>query len=123
MASREELIQSINSLEKVDEAFFLKVYGYEISYPGFADEAIKVLNDAGYDRAREYYNNAVSKYERKQDEELKEVAHWYRQECEKQWQKRQGEGEEQRKQKIQSRSQKWKELSQILGFQSTKKEK
>lgn len=123
MASREELLQSINSLEKVDEAFFLKVYGYEISYPGFANEAIKALNDAGCSRAREYYNNAVSKYERKQGEELKEVAHWYRNECEKQWQKGQGEGEEQRKQKIQSRSQQWKELSQILGFQSTKKEK
>lgn len=96
MASREELLQSINSLEKVDEAFFLKVYGYEISYPGFANEAIKALNDAGCDRAREYYNNAVSKYERKQDEELKEVAHWYRQECDKEW--RQKEGEIRRKQ-------------------------
>lgn len=123
MASREELIQSINSLEKVDEAFFLKVYGYEISYPGFANEAIKVLNDAGCSRAREYYDKIVSGYEKKHGEEIKKAAAWYRKECEKEWQIRQEEGEEQRKQKIQNRSQKWKELSQILGFQSTKKEK
>ncbi|MDE7321311.1 MAG: hypothetical protein K2N73_01035 [Lachnospiraceae bacterium] len=123
MASREELLQGIHPKMRLDNAFFMKVYGYEISFPGFVDEAIKVLNDAGCSRAKDYYDRAVSEYEKKHDEEMKEVAAWYRKECEKQWQKRQGEGEEQRKQKMQSRSQKWKELSQILGFQSTKKEK
>lgn len=97
MASREELLQSIHSKMKLDKAFFMKVYGYEISFPGFADEAIKVLNDAGCIRAREYYNKAVSEYEKKHDEEMKEVAAWYRKECEMQWQKRQMGGEEKRK--------------------------
>ena len=95
MASRGELLQSICPDMLLNKAFFLKVYGYEISFPGFADEAIKALNDAGCSRAREYYNKAVSEYEKKHDEEMKEVAAWYRKECEKEWAKR---GEEKRKQ-------------------------
>ncbi len=95
MASREELLQSIRPDMMLNKVFFLKVYGYEISFPGFADEAIKALNDAGCSRAREYYDKAVSEYERKHDEEMKEVAAWYRKECVKEWAKR---GEEKRKQ-------------------------
>jgi len=91
MASCEELLQSINPFLKLDNAIFLKIYGYEISYPGFADKAIKALNDVGCSRAREYYNKTVSEYEKRCDEELKETAHWYRKECEKQWQRREGE--------------------------------
>ena len=96
MASREELLRSICQCTKVDNAFFLKVYGFEISYPGFADKAIKALIDAGCSRAREYYGKVVSEYERKQDEELKKVTAWYRQQCDKEW--RQKEGETKRKQ-------------------------
>ena len=54
MASRGELLQSICPDMVLNKAFFLKVYGYEISFPGFADEAIKAINDAGCRRAREY---------------------------------------------------------------------
>ena len=100
MASREELLQSIRPGMKLDKAFFMKVYGYEISFPGFSDEAIKALSDAGCSRAREYYNKAVSEYEKKHDEEMKEVAAWYRKECEKQWKKKQMGGEEKRKWRI-----------------------
>ncbi len=100
MASRQELLQSIHPKMRLDKAFFMKVYGYEISFPGFADEAIKALNDAGCSRAREYYNKAVSEYEQKHDEEMKEVAAWYRKECEKQWQNSQMGGEEKRKWRI-----------------------
>ena len=101
MASREELIQSIHPQMKLGNAFFLRIYGYEISFPGFADEAIKALNDAGCSRAREYYNRAVFEYEKKHDKEMKKVAAWYRKECEKQWQNRQMEGEVKRIQKKQ----------------------
>ena len=93
MASREELLQGIHPEMKLDKAFFLKVYGYEISFPGFADEAIKALNDAGCCRAREYYDKTVSEYKQKYDIEMKEVAAWYRKEFEKEWQKRMKEGE------------------------------
>lgn len=102
MTSCEELLQSIHSKMKLDKAFFMKVYGYEISFHGFADEAIKALNAAGCSRAREYYNKAVSEYEKKHDEEMKEVAAWYRKECENRWQKRLKEGERKRKQEQES---------------------
>ncbi|MDE7017936.1 MAG: hypothetical protein K2P65_10270 [Lachnospiraceae bacterium] len=98
MASREELLQSIHSEMKLDKDFFLKIYGYEISFSGFVDKAIKALNDVGYSRAREYYDKTVSEYEQKHDKEMKEVAVWYRKECENRWQKRLKEGERKRKQ-------------------------
>lgn len=97
MASREELLQSIQLGMKLDKTFFVRMYGYGISFLGFADEAIKVLNDAGCSRAREYYDRAVSEYEKKHDEEMKEVAAWYRKEYEKQWQKKQKGSKEKRK--------------------------
>ena len=103
MASHEELLQSIHSEMKLDKDFFLKIYGYEVSFSGFADKAIKSLNGAGCSRA--------------QDKEMKKVAAWYRKECEKQWQNRQMEGEVKRIQKKQIRSERWTELSQILSFQ------
>lgn len=89
MASREELLQSIKPKMKLNKVFFLRIYGYEISFPGFSDEAIKALNNAGCSRARDYYNKIVSEYEKRYDEEMKKVAAWYRKECEKEWQARQ----------------------------------
>lgn len=100
--NRKQLLDSIQPGMKLDRLFFLKVYGYEISFPGFADEAIKALEDAGCSKAREYYEMAVGEYQAKQDEELKRAAAWYRGECEKEWKKNQKEGEERRKQEIQS---------------------
>lgn len=82
MASREELLQSIRPDMKLDRAFFLKVYGYEISFPGFKDIAIKALNEVGCSRAEEHYNRIVSEYEKKQDESIKPVA----ERLAKQWQ-------------------------------------
>lgn len=100
MASREELLQSIRPGMNLDKAFFMKVYGYEISFPGFADEAIKVLNDVGCSRAMEYYDKAILEYEQKHNEEMKEVAAWYGKECKKQWQQKQIGGDEKRKWRI-----------------------
>ncbi len=82
MASREELLQSIRPDMKLDRAFFLKVYGFEISFPGFKDIAIKALNEVGCSRAEEHYNRIVSEYEAKQNESLKPVA----ERLAKQWQ-------------------------------------
>lgn len=86
---------------KLDKAFFLKIYGYEISFPGFRETAIKALEDAGCSKAREYYDSIVSKHEKGYQEQMKEVGKWYLEECNKQWEKMRKEGEEQRKQKIQ----------------------
>lgn len=87
MASREELLQSINPEMTLDQAFFMKVYGYEISFPGFADIAIKALEDAGCSMARSYYNRLVGEYEQKKQEELYPVAVEYVKQLERQWEK------------------------------------
>lgn len=121
MASREELMQSIQPGMKLDKAFFLKVYGYEIGCPGFRDTAIKALEDAGCSRARDYYDSIVSEYEKGYRKQIKEAGKWYLKECEK---KRKGSGElrkESPRVEKKSRMQNWMELSKILNFQPTEK--
>lgn len=98
--SREELLQSIRPGMKLDRAFFLKIYGYEIGFPGFRETAIKALEDAGCSRAREYYDSVVGEYERGYLEKMKEIGKWYLEECNREWKKRQKEGEEKRRQEI-----------------------
>lgn len=94
-----KLLQSICPDMKLDKSFFLKIYGYEISFPGFADKAVKALEDAGCSKAREYYEMVVGEYQAKQDKEMNRVAAWYREECERRWQKKQEKrGELERKQ-------------------------
>ncbi len=110
-------MQSIRPGMRLDKDFFLRIYGYEVSCPGFKGQAIQALERAGCGMAREYYDKAVSEYEQKHDEKMKEVAVWYRKECEKRWQKNQIGGEEKRTQKKQTRSERWTELSQILNYQ------
>lgn len=107
MASREELLQSIRPDMKLDRAFFLKVYGYEITWPGFKDIAIKALNEVGCTRAEEHYNRIVSEYEQKQDESIKPVAERYLKQCQDEWERKIKEyerkiGDDTRKQEIMS---------------------
>lgn len=101
MPSREELLQSIQPGMKLTKAFFMRIYGYEIIYPGFVAVALDGLEAIGCGKARGYYQTFTAEYEAGKDAELKEVAMWYRLECEKKWKKEEKkEGEEQRKQEI-----------------------
>lgn len=97
MASREELLRSIQPGMKLDRAFFLKIYGYEITWPGFRETAIKALEDAGCSMARDYYISAVSGYQWNYRQQIKSVGEWYLKECEKEWKKKVKEGEVKRK--------------------------
>lgn len=95
--SREALLSFIwPDMESIPREFFKRVYAFELSYPGFSEQAIAALEDAGCGRARQYYNDWVAEYKAKRDAELKEVACWYAAECEREWKKRQKEGEEKR---------------------------
>jgi hypothetical protein len=85
MASRDELLQSISPSMKLDKNFFLRVYGYEITYPGFAEIALDKLMTAGCSRAKEYYDQVVSAYEAEQAAGLKAVGKEYRENLEKIW--------------------------------------
>lgn len=98
--NRQQLLDSIKPDMKLTKAFFLKIYGYEISFPGFADEAIKALNDAGCSKAREYYNNFVAEYQREHDKGLKLVAAQIRKQWEADWKRLQKGSEERRKQEM-----------------------
>ena len=55
LPSKDELLNSIRPDMRLTKDFFRRVYGYEISYPGFAEEAISALEAAGCTRAREHY--------------------------------------------------------------------
>ena len=101
--TKEKLLASIQPNMKLDKAFFLKVYGYEISFPGFAEIAIRTLENAGCGKARSYYMSIVGTYERKRDEELKPVAKWLREKIDSDFEKlckmNKG-GEEKRRQEL-----------------------
>ena len=74
--TKEKFIASICPGMKLDKAFFLKVYGYEISFPGFAEIAIRALEDAGCSKAMAYYERIIFEYEEKQKDGLKPIAKW-----------------------------------------------
>lgn len=95
--NRESLLALIQPDMKLTKEFLKGIYAFEISYPGFSEQAIAALEAAGCSKARQYYGDWVNEYETARNAELKEVAHWYRLECEKQWEKRRKEGGEQRK--------------------------
>jgi hypothetical protein len=63
MVSRDELLRSIRPDMRLGKDFFLRIYGYEVTYPGFAGMALGRLAAVGYSRAGEYYNQCVSAYE------------------------------------------------------------
>lgn len=83
MASRQELLESIRPDMKLSKGFFLKVYGYELTWPGFAEIAIVRLEASGCSKAREYYKRIVSEYEQEHEKEMKKVAEWYRKQTER----------------------------------------
>ena len=91
--AKELLLRSIVPGMKLDKAFFLKIYGCEVSYPGFSETAIKALEDAGCSRARSYYNQIVNEYERNQDEKIRPVASWLREQVDKKYERLCGGGE------------------------------
>lgn len=91
MASREELLRSIRPDMRLDKDFFLQVYGYEITWPGFADVALQRLEVLGCSRARSYYSCVVAEYEQRQEESIKPVAAEYAKKCQEQWDRKVGE--------------------------------
>lgn len=78
MASSEELLQSIDPGMHLDKGFFLKIYGYDLTRPGFAEVALQKLEQAGCSKARNYYTCIVVEWEFYHDKELQKAANWYR---------------------------------------------
>lgn len=55
MNSKEELIAMIKPDMKLTESFFKAIYGYELTYPGFAEMAMIKFTAMGSKNARAYY--------------------------------------------------------------------
>lgn len=115
-ASKGQLLKSIGPGMNLTKGFFRKIYGYEISYPGFKETALCTLEEAGCMKARAYYDEIIGEYQRQQDEAIKPVAADYARECNRKWEQKEGEGERKR-QKDSSRQERWKDLGELLNFQ------
>jgi len=98
-ASRERLLQCISPDMKLTKGFFRKIYGYELSPPGFREQAINALEAAGCTMARVYYNDVIGEYRKAREESLKPVAAAYLKECDQKWEQKQKRGEEQRRER------------------------
>ena len=96
MPSREELLHSIKPGMKLDKNFFLKIYGYEITWPGFAERALQRLEIMGCSKARAYYACIVQENKYEWRKELKEAAVWYSETLRKKWDYEEKRGEERR---------------------------
>ena len=91
--NKEMLLASIKpGMKRLTKDFFKRIYGYGVTDASFPDKAIAALEKVGCSKARQYYESWVNEYETTRDAELKEVAHWYATECEREWKKRQEEG-------------------------------
>lgn len=76
--NREKLLDSFKPGVKLYKSTFLKIFGYEISTPGFANEALSRLESLGCSKAKEYYTEIVSEWKDEHEKMLQESAEWYR---------------------------------------------
>ena len=83
--NKEKFLHSFSTDMKLYKSTFLKIYGYELSYPGFAEKALAWLEMLGCSKARAYYSGVVAEYEHQHEKELKSAAHWYKDQCKNEW--------------------------------------
>lgn len=79
---KDELLHSFGTGMKLYKSTFLKIYGYELTYPGYAEKALSWLEMLGCSKARIYYSGVVAEYEHQHEKEMKSAAHWYKGQCE-----------------------------------------
>ena len=70
MASKDELLSMIIPNMRLTRVFFLKVYGYELTWPGFAEIALTKLEEQGCSKARTYYADIVAAYEQEHENDM-----------------------------------------------------
>ena len=80
--NKDEFLHSFSNGMKLYKSTFLKIYGYDLSYPGYAEKALSWLELLGCSKARTYYSGVVDEYEHQHEKELKSAAHWYKDQCE-----------------------------------------
>ncbi len=102
---KKQLLQSIGPAMKLTRGFFKRVYGYDLTSPGFSDQVIDVLERDGCSHAKQYYDMVVNEVRQQSDAEWKSASAWYVKECDKMWASRRKGGEEERNRR---REQLWK---------------
>ena len=78
---REPLTSSLRPDVKLYKSTFKKILGYDITTPGFAEDALTRLEILGCSRAREYYEAVRSEWQQEYDAQMKSAAHWYKGKC------------------------------------------
>lgn len=94
---------------------FKKILGYEMTWPGCADEMLSRLEELGCSKAREYYEAVKSEWQQEHEQQMRNVAEWYS----KQSFDRKKVKESRKQQEVEQRKQKrerWENLSEMLGF-------
>ena len=86
---------------KLTESFFKAIYGYELTYPGFAETALRKFDGMGSKTARSYYEQFSKKYEDERNQTLRNVGVWYVEQLERKWEERKIK-QEQRQRKIEA---------------------
>lgn len=95
MPSREELLQSIKPGMILDKAFFLRIYGYDISSPGFAEKVLEKLDGfymlyGALDDVRPTvkYQDIVTQVKERREQEMKEVSALYVKQLNDKWERK-----------------------------------
>lgn len=118
---REPFLHSFSCDMKLYRSTFKKILGYDITTPGFAEDALTRLEILGCSRAREYYEAVKAEWQQEHDAQMKSVAHWYKGQCENEWEntKRKGADALRKQQEAEQRKQRreqWRKLSEMLDF-------
>ncbi len=124
---REPLMRSLRPDVKLYKSTFKKILGFELTTPGFAEEALTRLEILGCSRAREYYEAVRSEWQQEHDAQMKSAAHWHKGQCENEFERRkvklrtEKEAEQQREllNLLETKRQILKELLQIRSGKST----
>ena len=84
VAARDEFYKRLKPMPLTKE-FFLKIYGFELTWPGTAERFLNRLEELGSSRARKLYAAVVADYEEKQEKTTQEVAAWYAEQLERKY--------------------------------------
>lgn len=82
LTGRKPFLHSFSCDMKLYKSTFKKILGYDSTTPGFAEDALTRLEILGCSRAREYYEAVKAEWQQEHDAQMKNVAHWYRGQCE-----------------------------------------
>ena len=118
---REPFLHSFSCDMKLYKSTFKKILGYDITTPGFAEDALTRLEILGCSRAREYYEAVKAEWQQEHDAQMKRAAEWSRDQWANEWEntKRKAVRESREKKEAEQREQRrerWRKLSEMLGY-------